>query len=84
LIAAYSYGIALRQGDQSERGTTASTENAGAGPKHAFQSVTAAGAIFVIVVSVRHELFLFVEGPLVGPDEREIDEAHDLFPPKGP
>jgi hypothetical protein len=76
-------GIALRQGDQSERGTTASTENAGAGPKHAFQSLTAAGAIFVIVVSVRNEL-LIVEGPLVGPDEREIDEAHDLFPPKGP
>ena len=53
-------------------------------PAQSMQSVTAAGAIFVIVVSVRHELFLFVEGPLVGPDEREIDEAHDLFPPKGP
>jgi hypothetical protein len=45
--------------------------------------VTTADAVFVIIVVMRHELFLLVGGPSIGPDETEIDGANDLFPHEG-
>src|ERR1700688_2244204 len=45
--------------------------------------MTAANAVFVIVVIVRHELFLLVGRPPIGPDKSKIDGASELFPHEG-
>ena len=44
-------------------------ENAGAGPEHAFESVTTADAVFVIIVIIRHVVFTPGGSPSIGPDK---------------
>ena len=75
MIAALAASALTQQAEGFRYAAGNRPENAGASPEHAFESVTTADAVFVIVVIIRHMDFLFRLRPATKPARQGLDQS---------